>query len=121
MVVRQDIPNYSKYSLEKIKNNIVEDTCGCLTATGMQSITHDGCQLVREESSDKSVVVNLKRGYSCKISPEKEDSEEIDVIGNYSKSGFNQTSIVGKNGIAPTVTENHGQVTAIVEEQKNEG
>ena len=121
VVVRQDIPNYSKYSLEKIKNNIVEDTCGCLTATGMQSITHDGCQLVREESSDKSVVVNLKRGYSCKISPEKEDSEEIDVIGNYSKSGFNQTSIVGKNGIAPTVTENHGQVTAIVEEQKNEG
>lgn len=57
--------------------------------------------------------VNLKRGYSCEIKPEKESTEDIDIIGNYSKSNYNQTSIVGKNGVAPTVTENHGQVTAI--------
>ena len=44
---------------------------------------------------------------------EFEDTEEIDVIGNYSKSNYSQTPIVGKNGVAPTVTENHGQVTAI--------
>lgn len=59
------------------------------------------------------VVVDLKRGYSCEVKEEKEDVEGIDIIGNYSKSNFNQTSIVNKNGIAPTVTENHGQVTAI--------
>ena len=35
-------------------------------------------------------------------------TENVDIIGNYSKSQFNQTSIVGKNGVAPTVTENHG-------------
>ena len=58
-------------------------------------------------------VVDLKRGYSCEVKEEALESNEIDVIGNYSKSGFNQTSIVGKNGIAPSVTENHGQVTAI--------
>lgn len=58
-------------------------------------------------------VVELKRGYSVEVKAEKNDSENIDVIGNYSKSNYNQTPIVGKNGIAPTVTENHGQVTAI--------
>lgn len=51
----------------------------------------------------------------------KEESEEpvdgVEIIGNYSKSNYCQTSIVGKNGIAPTFTENHGQVTAIVEDQ----
>ena len=59
------------------------------------------------------VVVDLKRGYPVEVKEEKETSEGIDVIGNYSKSNYNQTPIVGKNGIAPTVTENHGQVTAI--------
>ena len=59
------------------------------------------------------VVVDLKRGYSCEVKEEKEDVDGIDIIGNYSKSNFNQTSIVNKNGIAPTITENHGQVTAI--------
>ena len=58
-------------------------------------------------------VVDLKRGYPCTVKEEQESTDKVDVIGNYSKSGFNQTSIVGKNGIAPTVTENHGQVTAI--------
>lgn len=64
------------------------------------------------------VEVDLKRGYSVKVKEEKENSESIDVIGNYSKSEFNQTPIVGKNGIAPTVTENHGQVTAIAIKNK---
>lgn len=46
----------------------------------------------------------------------------ITVLGNYSKSNYNATAIVSKYGIAPTVRENHGQVTAIVEvinEQNN--
>ena len=58
-------------------------------------------------------VVGLKRGYPCEVKEEQENPKGVDVIGNYSKSGYNQTPIVGKNGIAPTVTENHGQVTAI--------
>ena len=63
----------------------------------------------------QKVKVDLKRGYPCEIKEEQCDSTDVDVIGNYSKSNFNQTSIVGKNGVAPTVTENHGQVTAITE------
>ena len=106
VIVKDESINYSKKSLEKIKKNIIdeEDTAGSITATGMQSINHDGCQLV-----------SLKRGYDVEVKTEKEESNEIDFIGNYSKSNFNQRSIVGKNGLAPTVTENHGQVTAITE------
>ena len=52
------------------------------------------------------------------VKKEKDETKDIDYIGNYSKSNFNQTSVVGKNGIAPTVTENHGQVTAIAENVK---
>jgi site-specific DNA-cytosine methylase len=37
-------------------------------------------------------------------------------VGNYSPSGHNASSIVSGDGIAPTVMENHGTVTAVVEE-----
>ena len=38
---------------------------------------------------------------------------KILTIGNYSKSNHNASRIVDKNGISPTVMENHGTVTAI--------
>ncbi len=63
------------------------------------------------------VSIPLKRGYSVDVSTYEPDSTEIDSIGNYSKSDYNATPIVNKNGIAPTVRENHGQVTAIIEPQ----
>ena len=98
------ILGYTEKSLNKIKKNIVNenDVSGSLTATGMQGLNHDGCQLV-----------SLKRGYSIEAKEEKDETNKVDYIWNYSKSNFNQTSIVGKNGIAPTVTENHGQVTSV--------
>ena len=59
--------------------------------------------------------ISLKRGYSIKIKSEVNETNEIDIIGNYSKSNYQATSIINKNGITPTVRENHGQVTAINE------
>ena len=43
--------------------------------------------------------------------------EEVKIIkeGNYSPSGHNASSIVSTQGIAPTVMENHGTVTAEVD------
>lgn len=41
---------------------------------------------------------------------------KVKKIGNYSPSGHNAASIVDKNGLAPTVMENHGTVTAIEED-----
>lgn len=40
---------------------------------------------------------------------------KIKVIGNYSPSGHDASRIVGKDGIAPTVKENHGTVTATMQ------
>ncbi len=58
--------------------------------------------------------INLKRGYAVEVNDEKEKVKGIDKLGNYSKSNYLATAIVNKNGIAPTVRENHGQVTGIV-------
>jgi DNA (cytosine-5)-methyltransferase 1 len=42
---------------------------------------------------------------------------DIKVIGNYMPSGHDASRIVDSNGLAPTVKENHGTVTAIIEGQ----
>jgi DNA (cytosine-5)-methyltransferase 1 len=41
--------------------------------------------------------------------------DEIKVVGNYMPSGHDASRVVDIDGIAPTVKENHGTVTAIVE------
>ena len=38
----------------------------------------------------------------------------INVVGNYSPSNHDASRIVASNGLAPTVKENHGTVTAII-------
>lgn len=43
--------------------------------------------------------------------------DKVNVVGNYSPSGHNASRIVDTDGIAPTVMENHGTVTAIVEDE----
>lgn len=46
------------------------------------------------------------------ISPTLNTNNEIKVIGNYMPSGHNASRIVDNEGLAPTVKENHGTVTA---------
>ena len=43
--------------------------------------------------------------------------EGVVTVGNYSPSGHNASRIVDSEGIAPTVMENHGTVTAVVEDK----
>ncbi len=40
---------------------------------------------------------------------------KINVVGNYSPSKYNASNVVEPNGLAPTVRENHGTITAITE------
>ena len=49
------------------------------------------------------------------VQPDRGGQDEIVILGNYSKSNYNATPIVSVYGIAPTVRENHGQITAIYE------
>ena len=45
--------------------------------------------------------------------------EGVVTIGNYSPSNHNASRIVDKEYFAPTVMENHGTITAIVDEKEN--
>lgn len=93
----------------------MESHRGTVQKDKAQTITTMGGENIGVVVKDETTKINLKRGYSCEIKQEsKDDINDVDVIGNYSKSNYNQTSIVGKNGLAPTVTENHGQVTEII-------
>ena len=62
-------------------------------------------------------MIALKRGYAIEVIPDdpKWGGQWTVVLGNYSKSEYKATQIVSIYGIAPTVRENHGQVTGIVE------
>lgn len=51
------------------------------------------------------------------VKDEEEQMEnDIKIIGNYSPSGHDASRVVDSNGVAPTVKENHGTVTATLDE-----
>lgn len=55
---------------------------------------------------------------NAKITASQENvQDEIRVVGNYMPSGHDASRVVDVEGIAPTVKENHGTVTAIAEPQ----
>lgn len=61
------------------------------------------------------MIIKLKRGYAVEVKAEHcTKSNSIIILGNYSKSNYMGTAIVSKWGVAPTVRENHGQVTGII-------
>ena len=43
----------------------------------------------------------------------KKCDNKIDVVGNYMPSGYDASRIVNEYGLAPTVKENHGTITAV--------
>lgn len=65
------------------------------------------------EKSD-GVMITLTTLGDCVGVCVKEEPKVI-VKGNYSPSNHNASRIIEPNGIAPTVMENHGTITAIVE------
>ena len=61
------------------------------------------------------MIIKLKRGYAVNVrSEERGKGKSIVILGNYSKSNYMGSIIVSKYGIAPTVRENHGQVTGVL-------
>ena len=53
------------------------------------------------------------------LGDEEMNNSGIIVLGNYSPSGHDASRIVGENGVAPTVKENHGTVTAVATEERS--
>ena len=59
--------------------------------------------LIRQDN-----ILTIKKGNNMN------EDKKINVIGNYSPSGYDASRIVDNQGIAPTVKENHGTVTATI-------
>lgn len=111
-VICKDI-HYTEKSLEKIKNNIVDEngTSGSLTATGMQSINHDGCQ---KRENLKSIMAQelIKCG---KV-------KENDVIRHsYTNSRIKgEMKDLQQNNISPTLDTRADCLGVVVKDNKGE-
>lgn len=63
-----------------------------------RGVVQDGMiQTIKTDNNDVGVVLK---------------EPKVSIVGNYSPSNHNASSIVDSNGIAPTVMENHGTITA---------
>lgn len=68
---------------------------------------------VINHSHDNPVPVNSENPDCAPTLTTRGDELGVVVMGNYSPSGHNAARVVDPDGIAPTVMENHGTVTAI--------
>lgn len=76
----------------------------------------DGIYIDRPHQKRGVVQKNMIQTIKCNC-----NDVGVVVLGNYSPSGHNASRIVDNNGIAPTVMENHGTVTATVVDAAQRG
>ena len=93
------------------KGNFAGNLIGKECEKSAGTITTKGCSSgTSVRGSDTLIIENMTQD---------EINEKIylkpKIVGNYSPSGHNASSIIDSEGVAPTVMENHGTVTAIVE------
>lgn len=109
-----------------IKNS---DVCGTLTANGGLGLRNCGAFYISEPMPCLTPDREKKRQNGRRFKQPGEpmftltaqdkhgvaiEGGQIMKIGNYSPSGHNASTVVNPNGVAPTVMENHGTVTAVV-------
>lgn len=95
---------------EKVQgNNSISPT---LTARGAGE-EHNGmityCESLENTTNLQKECLNINK-----------EEPKVEVIGNYSPSNYESSRIVDDKGLAPTVKENHGTVTAIVDDMYSE-
>lgn len=89
-------------------------TCRCIKN---QYFKNSQANFIKQTDQGATCVVvrtNNSKGYDLAEVGDSINFEQpkIDVIGNYSPSNHDASRIVNSQGIAPTVKENHGTVTA---------
>ncbi len=110
------------------KGKLQDENGVCDTLVAAMGTGGGNVPIVKEysEKSIQKIIQNIRdiNGISNTITANPQratiDSGNLIVVGNYSPSGHNASRIVDPNGIAPTVMENHGTVTAIIERLKTE-
>ena len=95
-------------------NNLVGNDFKKISGT----ITTKGSIGTSARGEDTLIVDNMTQAEIDAHIYKKGMKNSVIRVGNYSPSGHNSHSVVSPQGIAPTVMENHGQVTAIVEEPR---
>lgn len=84
--------------LENIVDPSIDNTISTLTThCGKDS---NGMKLIKVKNNTKTLVTSGS-------------DKGVIVIGNYMPSGHNSSRVIDTSGIAPTVMENHGTITAI--------
>lgn len=93
---------------------------GVVVGDNFLEITEPGTAIQKSGDWGSNNYSSSNTSYTICVNP-KSDREQmvvvedkVNVIGNYSPSGHNAARIVDSDGIAPTVMENHGTVTATV-------
>ena len=107
-----------KYKLKNLLEKEVEDKF-YLSSDKLEKIANWKAQQDPLKDIDKEKVISpclTARGAGEEHSGMVLINEKVMKVGNYSPSGHNAASIVDGEGIAPTVMENYGTITAIVEE-----
>ena len=84
-----------------IKNGVREEYQGMYQYSKSDNFMHGKNRFTKNKELSDTILTKPKEGVVVKV-------------GNYSPSGHNAASIVDSEGIAPTVMENHGTVTATV-------
>lgn len=79
-----------------------QDTIGTLTTNCGSSAIRNGWKIIEHTQH-----FEFPKG--------KINDNKIKVVGNYMPSGHDASRIVDEEGLAPTVKENHGTVTAVLE------
>ena len=137
----ENTTNMQSQVQEMAKNNLPVvngDICKTIRAGGKGSIDRHSWDLVTdpficasrgrnpENPSDRTAGIPTEQrlepnysGCSNTLTTVQKDNYVVEpfinVVGNYSPSGHDASRIVDGNGLAPTVKENHGTVTAVVE------
>ena len=110
-------------------NRQVKIVCEQRSDEGLREFKDDACGSLRTKDAcgDKRVLETpicvASRGRYIEnpslsvLTTEEENNKnkgKICVVGNYSPSGHEASRVIDKEGIAPTVKENHGTVTATI-------
>jgi DNA (cytosine-5)-methyltransferase 1 len=88
---------FNKRLQEMLLNNMIPNADGIYIDTYNKITNPDVCGTI------KTTIDSANMTYTTVLK-----------VGNYSPSGHNASSVVSPDGIAPTVMENHGTVTAVI-------
>lgn len=97
----------SKDDKYKVNENklVINREIACSKTTREGNTRADTTDYICNDLPENTNILKIKNN-------KKEIGEKVKIIGNYSPSNHNASRVVDRDGLAPTVMENHGTITA---------